>query len=218
MHELSEAGNRLDARESDNETSLYYYRARYYDPSAGRFLSEDPLGFKADADFYRYVGNSSANLTDPTGLYALQGFSPTQAAEMTIAIGQIVARLRREPCCVDPKRRAELLDLLQPGSYGSGVTFVYNETLPKVSGTVPCGQVGEGEGHPFGNVWRKVTKRIDISGAAFHDPRCGCLKSTLLHEVNHLTSGNQAMRSPEDEVSSRNLEIQCFGLACAGPN
>ncbi len=28
-------------REFDSETGLYYYRARYYDPSAGRFLSED---------------------------------------------------------------------------------------------------------------------------------------------------------------------------------
>ena len=33
------------ARESDPETGLYYYRARYYDPSAGRFLSEDPIDF-----------------------------------------------------------------------------------------------------------------------------------------------------------------------------
>ncbi len=31
------------ARESDMETGLYYYRARYYDPNAGRFISEDPI-------------------------------------------------------------------------------------------------------------------------------------------------------------------------------
>jgi RHS repeat-associated protein len=30
-------------RESDHETGLYYYRARYYDQGSGRFLSEDPM-------------------------------------------------------------------------------------------------------------------------------------------------------------------------------
>jgi len=41
-------------REFDSETGLYYYRARYYDPSIGRFISEDPLGFRAGEDFYTY--------------------------------------------------------------------------------------------------------------------------------------------------------------------
>jgi RHS repeat-associated protein len=36
------------ARESDTETGLYYYRARYYDSQAGRFISEDPLEFGGD--------------------------------------------------------------------------------------------------------------------------------------------------------------------------
>jgi RHS repeat-associated protein len=45
-----------------------YYRARYYDPSAGRFLSEDPLRFDAGINFYRYVKNNSTNLADPYGL------------------------------------------------------------------------------------------------------------------------------------------------------
>src|SRR6202162_4021538 len=60
---------RYTARESDTETGLYYYRARYYDPASGRFLSEDPLQFYGGgANFYRYAFNSSANLNDPSGL------------------------------------------------------------------------------------------------------------------------------------------------------
>jgi uncharacterized protein RhaS with RHS repeats len=44
-------------------------RARYYDSSTGRFLSEDPLRFMAGgADFYRYVNNNPVNFTDPRGL------------------------------------------------------------------------------------------------------------------------------------------------------
>ena len=30
-----------------------YYRARYYDPKIGRFMSEDPVGFDAGVNFYR---------------------------------------------------------------------------------------------------------------------------------------------------------------------
>jgi RHS repeat-associated protein len=41
--------------EFDTETSLYYYRARYYDPTVGRFISEDPTGFKGGLNFYPYV-------------------------------------------------------------------------------------------------------------------------------------------------------------------
>ncbi len=55
-------------REYDRETGLYFYRARYYDPRTGRFISEDPIGFAAgDTNLSRYVGNSPTNLTDPTG-------------------------------------------------------------------------------------------------------------------------------------------------------
>jgi len=56
-------------REYDASTGLYYYRARYNDPTSGRFISQDPSGFSAgDANLYRYTGNSPTNATDPTGL------------------------------------------------------------------------------------------------------------------------------------------------------
>ncbi len=57
------------ARESDPETSLYFYRARYYDPGLGRFLSEDRLGFRGGKNFYRYVGNNPIRRKDPLGLW-----------------------------------------------------------------------------------------------------------------------------------------------------
>jgi RHS repeat-associated protein len=52
----------------DDGTGLYYYRARYYSPTLGRFVSEDPLGFAAgDVNLYSYVGNSPTNGIDPMG-------------------------------------------------------------------------------------------------------------------------------------------------------
>ena len=53
---------------NDSGSDLYYYRARYYDPSTGRFLSEDPTEFQGGINFYAYVRNQSTNLTDPRGL------------------------------------------------------------------------------------------------------------------------------------------------------
>gem|GEM_PF-440553 len=56
-------------REPDPATGLIYYRARWFDPRTGRFISEDPIGFAAgDANLNRYVGNSTPNGVDPSGL------------------------------------------------------------------------------------------------------------------------------------------------------
>ncbi len=55
-------------RESDPETGLYYYRARYYDPSVGRFLSEDPEQFYVGNNFYAYVDGDPTDWRDPDGL------------------------------------------------------------------------------------------------------------------------------------------------------
>jgi RHS repeat-associated protein len=57
-------------REWDSETGLYYYRARYYDPSLGRFIQKDPISFAGgDVNVYSYVGANPVNTVDPLGLY-----------------------------------------------------------------------------------------------------------------------------------------------------
>ena len=55
-------------REFDQETGIYQYRYRYYDQNVGRFINEDPYGFRGGINFYRYVFNSPTNLVDPWGL------------------------------------------------------------------------------------------------------------------------------------------------------
>ena len=56
-------------QEWDKDAKLQNSNARWYDPAIGRFISEDPSGFDGgDPNFYRYVGNSPLNATDPTGL------------------------------------------------------------------------------------------------------------------------------------------------------
>jgi RHS repeat-associated protein len=65
------AGGRLKftAREWYCEVGLQSNRERWYDPAAGRWISQDPIGFQAgDPDLYRYVGNRPADFADPSGL------------------------------------------------------------------------------------------------------------------------------------------------------
>ena len=63
---------RYTGREYDTD-DLYYYRARYYDPTIGRFITPDPIGYlSGDFNFYRYVGNDPVNFVDPSGLIVLE--------------------------------------------------------------------------------------------------------------------------------------------------
>jgi len=55
-------------REFDAETGLYYYRARYYNPTLGRFLQTDPIGYEGGMNMFGYCGNNATNSVDPYGL------------------------------------------------------------------------------------------------------------------------------------------------------
>ena len=55
-------------REND-ETGLYFYRARYYSPTLQRFTSQDPIAFaRGGSNLYGYVLNNPVSLADLLGL------------------------------------------------------------------------------------------------------------------------------------------------------
>ena len=55
------------------EAALYYYKARVYDPTFGRFLQTDPIGYASDVNAYAYVGNDPFNENDPSGKQGVDG-------------------------------------------------------------------------------------------------------------------------------------------------
>jgi len=71
---------RFTSKELDEETGLYYYGARYYEPTISRWMSADPAGFALSnpnrsgysiieaANWYAYVSNNPVIYVDPTGM------------------------------------------------------------------------------------------------------------------------------------------------------
>jgi RHS repeat-associated protein len=46
---------------------LAYFRARWYDPSTGTFLTPDPMGYQDSSNLYAFAGGDPINNSDPTG-------------------------------------------------------------------------------------------------------------------------------------------------------
>ena len=60
------------------EAKLYYYKARVYDPTMGRFLQTDPIGSGDDLDLYAYTAGDPVNGSDPTGEYDIDTIFDTK--------------------------------------------------------------------------------------------------------------------------------------------
>ncbi len=69
---------KFTSRRLDPETELYYYRARMYWGTGGRFLQTDPVGYTADLNLYTYVGNDPVDRTDAWGMKPGDQFDTTE--------------------------------------------------------------------------------------------------------------------------------------------
>jgi RHS repeat-associated protein len=88
-------------RESDSETGLYYYRARYYDPNMGRFLSEDPLRSADGISYYDYVAGNPTNFYDPLGQFLWPWETPVSVvggtSQQQQQVNQTVEQILKTP-------------------------------------------------------------------------------------------------------------------------
>ncbi len=99
-----------------------------YDPSIGRWLEEDPIGFEAgDANLYRYVTNGPTNAVDPTGLDKV--WPSLQLPETTVADpNEAPAQAEIVEFFIEDKHH-ERFDLLGNGRGGLDITGLLNEKI-----------------------------------------------------------------------------------------
>jgi len=64
--ERPEAGAKFTGKDYDEDASLYYFNARWYDSETGRFTSLDPI--RDGLNWYVYCSNNPVNFVDPMGL------------------------------------------------------------------------------------------------------------------------------------------------------
>jgi RHS repeat-associated protein len=102
-------------REWDPETQLYYYRARYYDPTTGRFISEDPIAFAGGVNRYAYALANPVVLSDASGTTIKYG----------PGLEDFVGMLRRQSSMVDETLRFYELEghnlLIETGDAGNDI-------------------------------------------------------------------------------------------------
>jgi RHS repeat-associated protein len=64
-----------------SKIGMYYYKARMYSPTLGRFMQTDPIGYADGMNWYNYVGSDPVNNVDPSGLIFV---SPTRFSNIGI--------------------------------------------------------------------------------------------------------------------------------------
>ena len=162
----------------DNETGLYYLKARYYDPKASRFISPDSIEYLDSKNInglnlYFYCGNDPVNKCDPSGHF---GISLIVGLFVSFAIGTTASAISQYVQYGD-------VNWFQTGVDG---LFAVASTALAYTGIGLIGSIAAGTGMGFA--------QYTLDSAVFHDDFCwfGALISTGLGTLGGLSNGRGA--------------------------
>ncbi|MCY2987166.1 MAG: hypothetical protein NTY19_04760, partial [Planctomycetota bacterium] len=186
---------KFTGREWDVETGLYYYRARYFDPRQGRFVSADPVGFAAgDVNLYRYVGNAPVALRDPLGLEPI-GYSAVLKEDLAIGGGAVGALMgyvcgfleewyqQKDKKDIERAKASAALGMLQGAAIGASLGYAAG------SASELSHLVAASAGTAFGALYLgTIPNDVGVAGI-----RVGCVVAGLLIGAAQRPGGPRAL-------------------------
>ena len=161
-------------RERDPDTGLLYYRARWYDPQVGRFISEDPIGLGGGINSFAYVANNPTGHTDPTGLYDIDVhyYLTYYLARSTGCFGDWEARQIAEG-----DQHSDEDDDKKPG-WGNAIAMIGGQPtiVPDIAQ-----RYRNVAFHSFGTYSQNASRATELLFQAYHQSRNPFLFGTYLH-------------------------------------
>ncbi len=188
---------------NESALSLQYLRARYYQPSTGRFVSVDPK--RDGVNWYLYAHSRPTLSTDPSGLYELlksckkkdesKIWNSLRGAWLTWlpdVIGQIENEVgyRVDMSCVRDALGGSATTDVKIGCGGAWCKCANSRFLYGRTGNVLCGWW----------VFYASGPAFQLCGPAFDSPKCDSPACVILHEAIHACGGG-AGHSAHDEVA-----------------
>ena len=147
---------------------LYYMRARYYDPSVGRFISEDPIGFAGgDVNFYAYVLNDPINAIDPSGLERVPFRTLPNGSLLYYDTERRDATIGRPTNYVDPF--TQIAKQFSP-YYSEFLSLIIGAIITEVTTSVACGVAAHDTINIISGIITGTTSDIPIPLTPFSIP------------------------------------------------
>ena len=216
------------AEQQDPETGLIYLRARYYDPSIGRFITRD--SFQAEGTLtqginrYVYTGNNPVNRIDPTGrLFGLDDFGASQLGFLLGEISQYGSDVggnmgahKTGLAILNPTSSVEVYSASGAGGAATAVLTVDGAEIGFAVGDVPGAFVGGAAGCYSGVTGTNILKDVvsgkdpDLIQAATN----GAIETTTNLGVDRLPVGevgkglvNNGLNQFWEEMYSNNKDL-----------